>query len=143
MREHDGAVHAGASTEVRSGRALRRWWSVIAALLAAAIFAQAVFAGLILSGVDWGREAHSFNSLVLIAASLAAGVISIVTLRRVPNGLRLGFTLLLLAVVVALQTAVGKSSVAGANLMWVHIPLGVALVGVAAQAMAGARRLGG
>ena len=143
MREHDGGLHADASTEVRSGRALRRWWILIAALLAAAIFAQAVFAGLMLSGVDWGREAHSLNSLVLIAASLAAGVISIVTLRRVPNGVRLGFTLLLLAVVVSLQTAVGKSSVAGANLMWVHVPLGVALVGVAVQALAGARRLGG
>jgi hypothetical protein len=122
---------------------LRLWWSAIAALLVAALFAQAVFAGLMLSGVEWGREAHALNSLALIAASLAAGVISVVTLRRVPNGLRLGFTLLLLAVVVSLQTAVGKSSVAGANLMWVHIPLGVALVGFAAQALAGARRLGG
>jgi hypothetical protein len=96
-----------------------------------------------LSGVDWARAAHSATAVALIASTLAAGLVSLVTLRRVPYGPRLAFTLLLLAVVVSLQTAVGKSSVAGANLMWVHIPLGVALVGFATQAVAGARRLGG
>jgi hypothetical protein len=112
-------------------------------LLVVAIFAQAVFAGLMLSGVEWARAAHSATAIVLIASTLAAGLISLVTLRDIAHGAKLGFTLLLLAVVVSLQTAVGKSSVEGANLMWVHIPLGVALVGFAMHVVAGARRLGG
>ena len=71
-----------------------------------------------------------------------AGLVSVVTLRRVAHGPKLCATLLALAVVLFLQTAVGRSSRAGANLMWVHVPLGVALVGFAARAAAGARRLG-
>jgi hypothetical protein len=141
---HSADVHVEPSGESsHPGRNLRRWWSVIAALLVAAIFTQAVFAGLMLSGADWARAAHSATAVALIASTLAAGVVSLVTLRRIPHGLRFGFTLLLLAVAIALQTAVGKSSVEGANLLWVHIPLGVALVGFAAQAVTGARRLGG
>ena len=141
---HDAAVHLDASTE--SGqpiRSLRQWWRVIAAFLVVAIFAQAVFAGLMLSGIDWGRTAHSVNAVVLIASTLSAGVASLVTLRRIPHGLKLGFTLLSLAVLVVLQAAVGVSAAKGANLMWVHIPLGVALVGLAGKAASVARRLGG
>jgi hypothetical protein len=63
--------------------------------------------------------------------------------RRVAHGMRFGFALLLLAVALSLQTAVGKSLAGGANLMWLHVPLGVALVGFATQAVAAARRLGG
>jgi hypothetical protein len=55
----------------------------------------------------------------------------------------LGLTLLSLAVVIVIQTAIGKSSTEGANPMWIHIPLGVALVGLAMQAVARARRLNG
>lgn len=122
---------------------LRLWWSIITAILAAAIFAQAVFAGLMLSGVDWGSRAHTLNAFFLSAATLAAAVGALIALHRVPHGVRLGVTLLSLAVVVVIQTAIGKSSAGGANLMWIHIPLGVALVGLAMQALAGARKLGG
>lgn len=138
------AVHVdGPPESSRPGHDQRPWWSVITSLLVAAIFAQAVFAGLMLSGVEWGRTAHSAGAVVLIAATFAAGLAAVITLRRVAHGLKFGFTLLLLAVVISLQTAVGKSMVEGANLMWLHIPLGVALVGFATQAVAGARRLGG
>jgi hypothetical protein len=111
-------------------------------LLVVAIFAQAVFAGLMLSGVEWARAAHSATAIVLIASTLTAGLISLATLRRIAHGPKLGFTLLSLAAVVFLQTVVGRSVAEGANLMWVHVPLGVALVGFATQAVAGARRLG-
>jgi len=142
--KHGAAVHVDGPTESsRPGHDLRPWWSAIAGLLVAAIFAQAVFAGLMLSGVEWARTAHSVGAVVLIASTLAAGVAAVITLRRVAHGLKLGFTLLLLAVVLSLQTAVGKSLVEGANLMWLHVPLGVALVGFATQVLAGARRLGG
>src|SRR5262245_48325167 len=142
--KHDAALHFDPPTDSSEpSRNLRQWWIVVSALLVAGIFTQAVFAGLMLSGVEWGRSAHSVNAIVLIASTLGAGLVSLITLRRVPYGLKLSFVLLSLAVVVSLQTAIGKSSVEGANLMWIHIPLGVALVGFAAQAVANARRLGG
>ena len=134
--KHDAAVHVDPSPS------LRQWWSGIATLLVLAVFAQAVFAGLMLSGVEWGRTAHALNAGVLMASTLAAGLVSLVTLRRVPRGLKLGLTLLSLALVIILQAGVGKSAAQGANLMWVHIPLGVALVGLAGQAASVARRLG-
>ncbi|MEX2250308.1 MAG: hypothetical protein WD671_11805, partial [Parvibaculum sp.] len=102
----------------------------------------AVFAGAMLSGYGWARTAHLANAGLLIASTIAAGLVAVVTLRRIPHGPRLGLILLLLAAVVFLQTAIGKSAANGTNLMWVHVPLGVALVGFAAQAVAGARRLG-
>jgi hypothetical protein len=140
--KQDTAVPAGASAR-DPGRYVRPLWRGIAVLLVLAVFAQAVFAGLMLSGIEWGRAAHSLNSIVLIASTLAAGIAALVTIRHVPHGANLGFMLLALGVLVSLQTAIGKSSVEGANLMWVHIPLGVALVGFAAQTVTSARRLGG
>jgi hypothetical protein len=124
-------------------RTLRQWWGAVTTLLAAAIFIQAAFAGAMLSGVDWARAAHASGAVVLIVAALAAGFVCIATLRRIPLGLKLGLTLLSLAAAIFLQTALGKMSTQGANLMWLHVPLGVALVGFAAQAAAAARRLGG
>ncbi len=137
-------VHSDSATEPsKPARSLRLRWSIIAGVLATAIFAQAVFAGLMLPGVDWGHRAHSLNAFVLIASTLAAGLSALVSLRRVPNGPKLGFTLLSLGVVLVIQTAVGKSSTEGANLMWVHIPLGVALFGFAMLGVARVRQLGG
>jgi hypothetical protein len=142
--KYGAVVHAGGPTESsQPGRDVRQWWSVITSMLVAAIFGQAVFAGLMLSGVAWAREAHALGAVALIASTLAAGIAAVVSLRRVAHGLRFGFALLLLAAVLSLQTAVGKSMAGGANLMWLHIPLGVALVGFATQAVAAARRLGG
>jgi hypothetical protein len=124
-------------------RNLRQWWSIVTALLAAAVFIETVFAGAMLSGVDWARAAHASNAIVLAASATAAGLVSIITLRRISHGLRLALILLALAAAVFLQIALGKMSANGANLMWAHVPLGVALVGFAVQAAAAARRLGG
>lgn len=124
-------------------RNMRRWWSVITILLLMAIFIEAVFAGAMLSGAGWARTAHAVNAVILVASTITAGLVSVIALRRVPHGWKFGFILLMLAAVIFLQTALGKLSVNGANLLWVHVPLGVALVGLAAQAVAVARRLGG
>ena len=124
------------------GRNLRRSWGAVTALLVAAIFIQAVFAGAMLSGADWARAAHRAAAMLLIAGAAAAGLVALVTLRRIPHGARLGLTLLALAGALFLQAAVGALSTKGANLLWIHVPLGVALVGFAAQAAVGARRLG-
>ncbi|HEY1447153.1 MAG TPA: hypothetical protein VGF33_01320 [Caulobacteraceae bacterium] len=131
-----------ASPADRPDSPLRQWWIGVTALLVVAIFIQAVFAGAMLSGAGWASHAHSLNAIILIAATIAAGLVSVVTLRRIPHGPKLGLSLLMLAGLVFLQTAVGKLSAHGANLMWIHVPLGVALVGLATQALASARRLG-
>jgi hypothetical protein len=125
----------------QSGRNLRQWWTVITVLLAAAFFMQAVFAGAMLSGAGWARKAHAASAMVLIVSTLTAGLVSVVSLRRIAHGLRLGLTLLSLAATAFVQGAVGALSAKGDNLMWIHVPLGVALVGLAGLAMAAARRL--
>lgn len=122
---------------------LRQWCSIVTILLTAAIFLEAVFAGAMLSGVEWARAAHSMHAVSVIALTAVAGLVSIITLRRVLNGTKLGLTLLSLAAVVALQIAAGRLSAEGANLLWVHVPLGAALVGVAVLAISFARGLGG
>jgi hypothetical protein len=126
-----------------NGPNLRQWWSLITTLLVIAVFVEAVLAGAILSGVAWARTAHSASAVVLIASTATAGLVAVATLRRILHGTKLGLTLLSLAAVIFLQTAVGRLSAEGANLMWVHVPLGAALIGFAALAAARARRLGG
>jgi hypothetical protein len=124
-------------------RSIRQRWGAITTLLMTAVFIEAVFAGAMLSGIDWARVAHAVNAVILIAATATAGLLAVIALRRIPHGTRLGFTLLSLAVVVLIQTALGRMSVHGANLMWIHVPLGAALVGFAVQAATATRRLGG
>lgn len=121
----------------------RQLWSVITILLVVDVVIEAVFAGAILSGADWARRAHSVNAVILIASTATAGLVAILTLRRIPQGMKLGLALLSLAAVVFLQMAVGKLSAEGANLMWLHVPLGAALVGFAVLAASLASGLGG
>jgi len=118
------------------------WWGVVAILLMIALFAQAVFAGAMLSGFDWARALHAANALIVVVATFAAGLVSTLTLRRIRNGLKFGLTMLALAVVTFVQFALGRLAAKGANLMWLHVPIGVVLVGLVGQAVAGARRLG-
>jgi hypothetical protein len=122
---------------------LQRWWSIIATLLATAVFIEAIFAGAILSGIGWARPAHSMTAVMVLGSTLAAGLVSVFTLRRVPHGMMFGLTLLSLAAVLFLQIAAGKLIAGGANLMWVHVPLGAGLVGFSVLAVVRARKLGG
>jgi hypothetical protein len=141
---HDAAVRLGPSAGITDrSRNLGRWWSVITSLIVLAVFMEAVFAGAMLSGVGWAHTAHAANAALLIAATITAGLVSVATLRRVPDGSKLGLTLLSLATGVCLQAALGALSEKGANLLWLHVPLGVALLGFATQAAARARRLRG
>ena len=79
----------------------------------------------------------------MVASAFIAGLICVITLRGIANGFKLGLTLLSLAAVVFIQAALGALSAKGTNLLWIHIPLGVALFGFAMRAAAGARRLPG
>ena len=120
----------------------RQAWRIVTLVLMLALFVQAVFAGAMLSGFDWARAAHAANAVVVVVAACTAGFAAIVTQRRVRNGLKLGLLLLGLAAVVLVQFALGRLAAKGINLMWLHVPLGVVLVGIAGQVVAGARRLG-
>lgn len=142
VKHHSGLLGAAADPST-STRNLRQWWTATTVALAAAVFAEAIFAGAILSGVDWARAAHSANALLLVVSAFTAGLVALVTLRSVAHGSKLGLTLLMLGAAILLQAAIGKSTAGGANLLWVHVPLGVALVGFAMHAVGRARKLGG
>ncbi len=132
----------GAAGPGEPSHALGRWWRVITIAVAAGFFLEAVFAGAMLSGAAWAHRAHALTAALLIVWAATAGLVSLVALRRRPYGTRLGLTLLSLAALAVLQAALGALSAKGANLTRLHVPLGVALVGLAGQAVAGARRLG-
>jgi len=136
------ALQQPTAASIEPNASLREWWIVITTLLLAAIFIEAIFAGAMLSGVEWARTAHRVNAAILIGSTLIAGLAAVVTLRRVAHGLKLGLTLLSLAASIFLQAVVGSLSAKGANLLWVHVPLGVALFGFAARAAATARKVG-
>jgi hypothetical protein len=141
--KYDVAARSDRPTDLEApGANLRQGWSIIATLLVVGIFIEAVFAGAMLSGVSWARAAHAVTAIVLIFSATAAGLVALLALRRIPHGLKLGLTLLSLAGVVALQAALGKMTTQGDNLLWLHVPLGAALIGVAMLAAAWARRLG-
>jgi hypothetical protein len=142
MSLHTAVQADGPTGSSAPGAAQRRWWSVITAAIVTVIFIEAVFAGAMLSGAPWAHAAHRATALALILATSVAGLSATLGLRRVSHGLRLGLMLLGLAAAIVVQTALGRATTHGANLLWVHVPLGVALVGLAAQAVASARRLG-
>jgi len=124
-------------------RGLDQWWTGATTLLVATLFLEAVFAGAMPSGAGWARTAHSVTAAILIASTMTLGLISVVALRRTSYGLKSGLILLLLAATLFLQAALGALSAKGANLLWIHVPLGVALVGFATRAMTRARRFRG
>jgi hypothetical protein len=141
---NDVALPMGRQPEARndSRRGLRQGWIVVTTFLAVAVFAEAGFAGAMLSGINWALAAHQANAGVLMAASIAASLAAIITLRRVPQGRRLALSLSVLAVLLIVQAGVGALSAKGVNLLWVHVPLGAALLSFATQTMVRAYGLG-
>jgi len=135
MNAANTAVHLDPPADSsQPSRNLRQWWIIVTTLLAATFFLEA--------GFGWARRAHALAAASVIVSTLTAGLFCVLILRHVRHGPRLGLTLLSLAAAAFLQAALGALSAKGANLTWIHVPLGVALVGLATQAVAGARRLG-
>jgi hypothetical protein len=157
LRVRDGVRIASASVSVRTQMAGEkedgvndtrpssgavRGWSVFTGLLVVGVFTQSMFAGLLLSGESWGRTAHGFTALALVAVTLMASVVAAFTLRGASDGGgRLAVLLFGLAIVLAIQTIVGRISAEGTSLLWLHVPLGVALVGFTVQPARAARPL--
>lgn len=121
----------GPGVDTKPRASLVRAWSVLTGLLAVGVFTQSIHAGVLLAGEGWGRAAHGITALGLVAVALIASVVAALTLRGVSGGGgRLAVLLFGLAVALAVQTVVGRLSAEGTNLLWLHVPLGVALVGV-------------
>ncbi|MBS0472270.1 MAG: hypothetical protein JSR60_14455 [Proteobacteria bacterium] len=113
-----------------------RWWRVVTALLALAVFSEAVFAGAMLSGFAGAMRAHGTTAAVVTACTLIAALVAFVALRRQRNGRRLAWWLLTLAAALIVQAVLGILSMKGDNVLWAHVPLGVALFGFAVLAVA-------
>jgi hypothetical protein len=106
----------------------------LARVQAAMVFLQAVFAGGFLSGRTGLRHAHGVNAGLLWVVSIALIVVAVAAWRR---GRSPGAVA---AVAVAQWAALEVQIAAGeAGLLWIHIPLGVAIFGIAVATVIGTR----
>jgi hypothetical protein len=105
-------------------------------LLAVLVFAQAVFAGLFLDGNAAWRQWHAVNGMLLIPLlALLAVVLAVLVWRSGgPGWVALASLALLLAIVV--QNAMGQSGQVA-----VHVPLGVAILGLTGALLGRTRNL--
>jgi hypothetical protein len=109
---------------------------VVLSLLAVSAFAQPVFAGLILDGNEAWRDWHAINGMVLVPLLALVQVVLAVLLWRGggPGWLAPASAGLLVAIVV--QNLMGQTS-----LLAVHVPLGVAILGLTGTLLARTRNL--
>jgi hypothetical protein len=110
---------------------------VVLRLLAILVFAQAVFAGQFLDGNEAWRDWHASNGmLVLPLLALVEVVLAVLVWRsgRVPGWIALASAGLLLAILV--QGGMGRN-----GQLAVHVPLGVAILGLVGALLAGTRDL--
>jgi hypothetical protein len=110
---------------------------VVPGLLAAAVFAQAVLAGLFLDGGDGWRAWHAVNGmLVLPLLALGQVVLAVLAWRRgrAPGWLAAASGGLLLALLI--QNVLGMT-----NQVAVHVPLGLAIFGLAGALLVRTRAL--
>jgi cytochrome bd-type quinol oxidase subunit 2 len=126
---------ASSSTGSRSG--IARALQVVLRLLAALVFAQAVFAGLFLDGDDAWRDWHATNGMLLIPLlALVEVVLAVLVWRsgRGPGWIALASVGLLLAI--GAQVALGYT-----DQVAVHVPLGVAILGLIGTLLGRTRNL--
>jgi heme A synthase len=105
-------------------------WQAVTTVLMLAIFSQAITAGLLLRGDGWAQTFHRTAAGVLVAATFVAGVVALATLRDERRGRRMGILLVVLAIGLVVQYALGAAAVDGKDVLWIHVPLGVGLIGL-------------
>jgi hypothetical protein len=117
--------------------ALARAMSLVLWLVAVSLLAQVIFAGLFLDGHDAWRDWHAANAMVLLPLlALVQAVLAVLVWRpgRGPGWPAIASVGLLGAVV--LQNVIGQ-----AGLLAVHVPLGVAIVGLVGALLGRTRNL--
>lgn len=131
------AVQDTTSPPTGSRRGIAVALHLVLRLLALLVFAQAVFAGLFLDGNQAWREWHEVNGMLLIPLLALLQVGLAVLLWRSGGGpawIALAGLALLLAIV--LQNAMGQTSQ-----LAVHVPLGVAILGLVGTLLGRTRNL--
>jgi hypothetical protein len=106
----------------------------LARVQAAMVFLQAVFAGGFLSGRTGLRYAHGVNAGLLWLVSVVLIVVAVVTWRRGRSPGWVAAVASGLWVALEVQIAAGE-----AGMLWIHIPLGVAIFGIAVATVIGTR----
>src|SRR5262245_44870960 len=124
-------------------RAPARAWALFATVLLWGVFLQAVTAGRILTGDDWARDVHRTAAGLLFIATVVGGIVALVRLRDRAGGRRFGLMLVAIGVGLLVQHRLGTAAAEGEDTLWIHVPLGVALVGLLGKAGQLARRIGG
>jgi len=119
-----------------------RAWTAFTTILMWAVFLQAVTAGRMLTGDDWAHDVHRTAAGLLIIAAVVGGLAALVGLRDRAGGGQLGLMLVALGVGLLVQHGLGTAAADGENTLWIHIPLGVALVALMVRLDMFARRLG-
>jgi hypothetical protein len=131
------AVQDTTSPPTGSRRGIAVALHLVLRLLALLVFAQAVFAGLFLDGNQAWRDWHAVNGMLLIPLLALLQVGLAVLLWRSGGGpawIALAGLALLLAIV--LQNAMGQTSQ-----LAVHVPLGVAILGLVGTLLGRTRNL--
>jgi hypothetical protein len=118
-----------------------RAWLLVAGVLMAGVVAQPFLAGLMVRGHDWAETAHEKTGFGLVTATILASSVAAVTLRRREHGRAVISALVAFAVLIVIQTALGESAADGRDVLWLHFPLGVALVGAAMRLLRATRAL--
>jgi hypothetical protein len=106
------------------------------------VFFQAVTAGRILAGDGWARDVHRTSAGLLVVAAAAGGLVALVRLRDRAGGRRFGLMLVAMGVGLFVQYGLGTAAADGKDTLWIHIPLGVALVALMMRLDMFARRIG-
>jgi hypothetical protein len=105
-------------------------WQVVTTVLMLGIFSQAITAGLLRRGDEWAQTLHRTTAGVLVVGTFVAGIVALLTLRGEPRGRRMGTMLVILAVGLVVEYALGAAAVDGKDVLWIHIPVGVGLIGL-------------
>jgi hypothetical protein len=138
----NAAAEPSVLAEPAVDRAPARAWVLFTTVLMWAVFLQAVTAGRILEGDEWARDVHRIAAGLLVLVAVAGGVVALVRLRGRARGRRFGLMLVAIGVGLFVQYSLGTAAADGEDTLWIHVPLGVALVGLLAHASQSARRVG-
>lgn len=103
---------------------------VVAVLHALSFFLQPILAGLFLSGQDTAVDMHATNAMIVMTLCLIMAVLAFPVWRRGLVVRQVFTTSVALFIVEFIQMMVGFG-----HIMWLHIPLGVLMMGGIAQLM--------